>query len=126
EAARAYGRAQIYDSENPEPVIRRAFPQLRLRLKSPAKKSIEAYDEMVAGKRVSPYVRALADAARGRLELVEERLPRATTFATRAVDTDPASVEGHLLLADLALARERPADKHLRDAIGYPNVFAEA
>jgi Tfp pilus assembly protein PilF len=127
-AARSFGIANSNLPGDLRTVVYRTFPQVELRLRAPAKHSVELAEETAAAATapLSQEVRALIRAARARYELSQNHVAQAQKKAEAALELDSKLSEAHLVLADLLLLRSRPAIKELRRASEAPAATPRA
>ena len=125
-AAQHYSAVRDVSEDAGEAVLGRLMAQLRLGVTGQAEEGITQAREIGERLHLGPTFQARVLAAEGRLRLLEEREPMAEAKARAALALDARCGDAHLLLADIAQARETSAVESLRNAANARNRQPEA
>ncbi len=116
-AVRTFSRLIEGDAPPIDAVLARALAQIRRRASAPAKSALEDVVEGLVESTLEPATRAELHAVLARLAFAEDTRPIAEREARQALEIDPRNSEGHLVLADLAAARDQDDAPELESAM---------
>ena len=127
-SAISYNHALTIDDGNPWALLGRANAHLRQHLVRPASEGITEAEANAETRGADALLRAQLLVVKGRLQMGLGLSGTGRRLADEALAADPRSSEAHLLLADLAVARNGDPMPHLRAALTarapLPEVFA--
>ncbi len=115
-AVRTFGRLTHAEPPSTDAILGRALAQTRMRASAPAESALEHLQEGLDESTLEPATRAELHAVLARLAFSSDTRPLADREAHQALEIDPKNCEAHLVLADVASARDQDSD--LRDGGG--------